>query len=75
MRVAGEVAEERPDKLKMIVFLTAVMPKDGESRLSMGARLSDEVIAAVKLERMMIEMNIQAMATVRPPSVRGALSP
>jgi len=38
----SQVAEERPDKLKMTVFLTAVMPKDGESRLDMGARLSEE---------------------------------
>lgn len=38
----SQVAEERPDKLKMIVFLTALMPKNGESRADLSARVEEE---------------------------------
>ena len=34
-----------------------------------------DVIAAVKLEIMMMAVNIQISPTTRPPIVRGALSP
>jgi pimeloyl-ACP methyl ester carboxylesterase len=46
----SQVAEERPDKLKMIVFLTALMPKDGESRADLSARVNEEPrVAAARI--------------------------
>jgi len=37
----SQVAEERPDKIKTLVFLTAMMPKDGESRLDVSKRVEE----------------------------------
>lgn len=37
----SQVAEERPDKIKTLVFLTAMMPKDGESRADVSTRVGD----------------------------------
>jgi len=37
----SQVAEERPDKIKRLVFLTAMMPKDGESRLDIAVRVAE----------------------------------
>lgn len=46
----SQVAEERPDRLKMIVFLTALMPKDGESRHDLSARVEEEArVAAARM--------------------------
>jgi pimeloyl-ACP methyl ester carboxylesterase len=46
----SQVAEERPDRLKMIVFLTALMPKDGESRSDLSARVNEEArVAAARV--------------------------
>jgi pimeloyl-ACP methyl ester carboxylesterase len=46
----SQVAEERPDKLKMIVFMTALMPKDGESRNDLSKRVNEEArVAAARI--------------------------
>ena len=46
----SQVAEERPDRLKMIVFLTALMPKNGESRNDLSARVNEEArVAAARI--------------------------
>lgn len=46
----SQVAEERPDKLKMLVFLTALMPKDGESRADLSVRVNEEPrVAAARI--------------------------
>ncbi len=46
----SQVAEERPDKLKAIVFLTALMPKDGESRVDLSTRVDEESrVAAARI--------------------------
>jgi len=37
----SQVAEERSDKIKSLVFLTAMMPKDDESRADVSARVED----------------------------------
>lgn len=37
----SQVAEYCPDKIKTLVFLTAMMPKDGEARVDVGARVGD----------------------------------
>lgn len=37
----SQVAEERSDKIKSLVFLTAMLPKDGESRADIAARVDD----------------------------------
>jgi pimeloyl-ACP methyl ester carboxylesterase len=42
----SQVAEERPDKIKTLVFLTAMMPKDGESRVSISARVDENSTVA-----------------------------
>jgi pimeloyl-ACP methyl ester carboxylesterase len=42
----SQVAEDRPDKIKTVVFLTAMMPKDGESRADVSARVDDNPTVA-----------------------------
>jgi pimeloyl-ACP methyl ester carboxylesterase len=42
----SQVAEERPDKIKSLVFLTAMMPRDGESRFDVSARVDDNPMVA-----------------------------
>jgi len=37
----SQVAEDRADKIKSLVFLTAMMPLDGESRADVSARVGD----------------------------------
>jgi len=37
----SQVAEERPEKIKTLVFLTAMMPMDGESRADISARVGE----------------------------------
>ena len=37
----SQVAEESPEKIAKLVFLTALMPKDGETRASAAARLGE----------------------------------
>ncbi len=37
----SQVAEERPNKVEKLVFLTAMMPKDGESRADVATRVDD----------------------------------
>lgn len=37
----SQVAEERSDKIKSLVFLTAMMPRDGESRADVSTRVED----------------------------------
>ena len=42
----SQVAEERPDKIKTLVFLTAIMPKNGESRADVAARVAENSTVA-----------------------------
>lgn len=42
----SQVAEERPDRVKALVFLTAMMPRDGESRSDVSARVDDNPAVA-----------------------------
>lgn len=37
----SQVAEDRSDKIKSLVFLTAMMPRDGESRADVSTRVED----------------------------------
>jgi pimeloyl-ACP methyl ester carboxylesterase len=46
----SQVAEERPDKGKALVFLTAMMPKHGESRADVSARVDESpAVAAARV--------------------------
>ena len=46
----SQVAEERPDKIKALVFLTAMMPTDGESRADVSARVDENsTVAAARV--------------------------
>jgi len=42
----SQVAEERPEKIANLVFLTALMPQDGESRVSLSPRLDEDSTVA-----------------------------
>ncbi len=42
----SQVAEERPERVKSLVFLTAMMPQDGESRADVSARVDDNPMVA-----------------------------